>query len=275
VRATSGSVGAAPPMRVTESLRLPVSDLGRRDAHGDGTAGIPSRLRSTARSMPTARFEVVSLRRSKELESVVERWIGAMNGRDNASAAKSRRWPHQHRRVRPAPVAESSAVIQESAELEAAARRWMKAVLAGDRETPVNLYSDSAATAYIGTDPDEDWSGSDVGRVVAAHAAEVTERIGWEIELDTVDAYGFDEGGWSIVRGEVLVGELDPFPFRSTQVWALESGQWRIVHSHNSIGVTNQAAVGVTLTSGLSELLGSGQDPPDSKSWSRRRSTPC
>lgn len=160
-------------------------------------------------------------------------------------------------------MAESPDMIKNSAELDAASRRWIRALFTADEQTLVNLYSTSDAAAYIGTDPDEDWAGSEVGTAVAAHASQIREQIGWKIEIDTVEAFEHGEGGWSTVKGTVIVGEYDPLPFRSTQSWALESGMWKIVHNHNSVGVSNQAAVGVTLTSSLSELLGSGQGGAD------------
>jgi len=155
-------------------------------------------------------------------------------------------------------------VVNESPELAALARRWIDALGNSDAQTILNLFSKSPHTHYIGSDPAEEWKGSDVGSGVAAHAEQFRDRVGWKLEIDEVAAYESGTSGFSIVKSTALVGGYDPISFRSTSVWELEGGVWRIVHNHNSVPVTNQSVIGVTLTSSLSELLGSGQEGPES-----------
>lgn len=158
--------------------------------------------------------------------------------------------------------------INPSPELQAVCRRWMEALAENDTATLANLYSRSATATYLGTDNEELWVGRDVGIAAARHWAEVSKEIGvTSIEIEDIDAFDNGATGWALVRSKFVFTDREPFPFRTTVVFALEDGTWRIVQLHNSVASSNFANVGVSLTTTLEELV----DALDGESASRLR----
>ncbi len=132
----------------------------------------------------------------------------------------------------------------------------MAAVAETDTATLENLYSRSTAATYLGTDDEELWVGRDVGVAVSRHWAEVARTLGTtNVETAEIDAYENGSTGWALVRACITVGGHGPFPFRTTLVFALEDGTWRIAHAHNSKSTNNFDNIGVPLTSTLEDLV--------------------
>lgn len=156
--------------------------------------------------------------------------------------------------------------INESPELHAVCRRWMKAVTENDRATLANLYSSSAAATYLGTDNEEFWVGRDVGVAVARHWAEVASTLGVaSVEITEIDTYENGDTGWALVRCDFGFEGHDPFPFRTTLVFVLEDGTWRIAQVHNSVSTDNFDNVGVRMTTTLEELVQTLDDEATSR----------
>lgn len=132
----------------------------------------------------------------------------------------------------------------------------MNAITENDTATLANLYSRSAAATYLGTDNEEFWVGRDVGIAVSRHWAEVARNLGVSIvEIAEIDAYENGSTGWALIRAAVTFSGHDPFPFRTTLVFVLEDGTWRITQLHNSVSTDNFENVGVRMTTTLEELV--------------------
>jgi class 3 adenylate cyclase len=156
--------------------------------------------------------------------------------------------------------------INKSPELQAVCRRWMNAVTANDDATLANLYTKSAAATYLGTDNEEFWVGRDVGIAVARHWAEIARNVGVSsVEIAEVDAYENGATGWALVRSSFIFTDRDPFPFRTTLVFVLEDGTWRIAQLHNSVSADNFDNVGVRMTTTLEDLVQALDDESASK----------
>jgi len=159
--------------------------------------------------------------------------------------------------------------IKESSELQAVCRRWMNAQTQNDTATLANLYSRSAAATYLGTDNEELWVGRDVGIAVSRHWAEIAKNLGVSfVDIAEIDAYENGATGWALVRGDLVFKGHNPFPFRTTLVFVLEDGMWRITQLHNSVSTDNFDNVGVRMTTTLEDLV----QALDDESTSRLRS---
>ena len=145
-------------------------------------------------------------------------------------------------------------MVKESAELIAVATRWVEAMNRRDFETAANLFHRAEYVRYIGSAPHEWWGGAALVDVYPQHQKELPDFV-----IDVHDIEAFEDGsvGWAAVRTLSTFGSLDPQPLRFTFVFVLDSGIWRIVHSHLSIGVPNPDVVGVEQTRTLEELLAS------------------
>jgi class 3 adenylate cyclase len=158
---------------------------------------------------------------------------------------------------------------KESPELQAVCRRWMNALAEADTATLANLYSRSAAATYLGTDDEEFWVGRDVSVAVSRHWAEVARDLGVPVvETAEIDAYENGSTGWALIRAAFTFAGHDPFPFRTTLVFVLEDGTWRIAQLHNSVSTDNFENVGVRMTTTLEDLV----EALDDESASRLRS---
>lgn len=154
----------------------------------------------------------------------------------------------------------------ESPELQAVCRRWMSALAETDTATLANLYSRSAAATYLGTDDEEFWVGRDVGVAVSRHWAEVARTLGATVvETAEIDAYENGSTGWALIRAALTFAGHGPFPFRTTLVFVLEDGTWRIAQVHNSVSTSNFDNVGVPLTTTLEDLVEALDDESESR----------
>lgn len=138
-----------------------------------------------------------------------------------------------------------------SPELAAIARRWLVAHGARQISATVNVFSQSAAVTFIGSDENEILTGAGFHDTFKEfsddHAALVAEDI---------QATGYESGafGWVWATLTVVAPEADKsVKFRTSLVFALEDGVWRIVHVHNSIPMTNLDSMGYSSRS-LEEL---------------------
>jgi adenylate cyclase len=145
-------------------------------------------------------------------------------------------------------------MVKESAELIAVAWRWVEAMNRRDFETAANLFHRSELGRYIGTDPDEWWQGT---TFVDAYPQHMEENPVFVVEVQEIEAFEVGSVGWAAIRTVTTFGSEEPAPIRFTFVFVLDSGFWRIVHSHLSVGVANPEVLGVEITTSLEELLAS------------------
>jgi class 3 adenylate cyclase len=134
--------------------------------------------------------------------------------------------------------------VEASAELAAVTRRYLGAFARGDTATLLNLFSRTEHISLIGSDPAE-WM---VGRtLLPLLEAQFHELAGLRIDVDEVHAWSHGDIGWSMTSSTVHFGAHSSL-MRWSLVFALEDGTWRIIHNHNSAGLTNEEVLGTTLT---------------------------
>jgi hypothetical protein len=109
-----------------------------------------------------------------------------------------------------------------------------------------SLLSKDEHVLMIGTDPNEWWSGHDtIYRMVTAQASEMRN-----IKVINVDTKCYCEGavGWAASRVILKMPDGRNVPFRATGLFRQEHGIWKLMQWHNSIGITNEEAIGLNLT---------------------------
>ena len=145
-------------------------------------------------------------------------------------------------------------ILDENPEIKAVVERFLNALSARDWDTLSNLFVRNEALRYVGTDFKEWWQGPEVATVIGPHLADAPD---YELWIEPNEIEGFSSGlvGWGAARGHLRFLDRDPVDIRHTAVLVLESGYWRIVQAHNSIGRPNKEVAGVELTTTLEDLL--------------------
>ena len=129
-------------------------------------------------------------------------------------------------------------------------------------------HSETAIANIISADPsvrvilsaDDQWfSGGPAG---ASLFAERGELMGIQrVEIDRLEAYEAGDFGWAATAVTLTTGSDETAAFRWTAAFVLDSGVWRAVQVHASVGVPQADVFGVDLDEGLSALVGSlGRD---------------
>jgi hypothetical protein len=134
--------------------------------------------------------------------------------------------------------------MQPSPELQELTRRIAQAVGDGDMAFLERHISRQADVAFLGTDPDEWWT--DLAGLSQALAAQREAGV----EVIPGEPLAFEEGnvGWAVDRMvRFRIGDQEA-PFRFSVVYRREDEDWRMVHFHSSVGVSNEEALGVELS---------------------------
>ncbi len=128
-----------------------------------------------------------------------------------------------------------------------ATKAIFRALDLGDADAFSSAMSRSADFIGIGTDPNEWWVGSaGPESVIRAQLGEAGGRF--PIEADEPIAYESGDLGWSATMAQLKMPEVPAVGTRLTCVFWREDGAWKLVHFHFSIGVANEEALGVELT---------------------------
>jgi class 3 adenylate cyclase len=140
--------------------------------------------------------------------------------------------------------------VVPSEEIRAAYLRLWRAWQTRDRAAVEDLTSFEAYTAWIGSDPREWWHGTDGVAAIVAHLDELPP---YRLEIDAADvvAYACGDTGWAVGRAHVWFENGADFVLRTSAVFVIERGHWRVAHWHNSIGIRNEDAIGVSLTTSI------------------------
>mgnify|MGYP001812460784 CR=1 FL=1 len=127
-------------------------------------------------------------------------------------------------------------------ELGSIVRRWLQAIFNHQPKTAVNLFSETEALSYIGTDEKEYWSGENLRRGYGAHMSEADPSVMKALDIEAWECGDF---GWARSKAEVLFQNADkPVILRQSMVFLLEHGIWKMVHVHNSNPVPNVEVFG-------------------------------
>jgi class 3 adenylate cyclase len=144
--------------------------------------------------------------------------------------------------------------VQPSEELEHVTRRIIEAMRNGDYDALTNLFSVDECFIAVGTDDEEYWEGPDTMIEIVKRQHAEMRALGFDYRVESVRAFRDGPCGWSVSRTSFQRPDGSSAKARSTRVFLLVSGQWRMVHSHVSLGSNNFEVLGVELTTSLESL---------------------
>ncbi|GGH29674.1 Adenylate cyclase, class 3 [Cribrihabitans marinus] len=139
-------------------------------------------------------------------------------------------------------------MTRPSPELLAVARRWIEAI-PGRRENELrNLMTEQAHLLFIGTGEDELWTGSAVREGVAEFFGVIPPFLRHQETF--AEAFENGDTGWACMTHEVILADQPDrlFKPRTTLIFALEDGAWKIVHRHGSVPLPNRDFTGTEQT---------------------------
>jgi SnoaL-like domain len=136
--------------------------------------------------------------------------------------------------------------VDRSKELEDTVRRMYQAMESNDFSSFEASLSHSPQARMIGTDPAEWWGGyekiSDVTRL------QLKEMQGLRIAVGELEVFTEGDVGWFADQPRWIMEDGTEIPLRFTGVFHRESGAWKLVQGHASIGIANEDAVGFEMT---------------------------
>jgi ketosteroid isomerase-like protein len=137
--------------------------------------------------------------------------------------------------------------MESSPELRDLTLRFYQALSTGDVSFLEQFLSQQPGVLNIGSDPTEWWSGYDTFLQVSKAQF---QEMGGSLRVTGADPQAYSEGtvGWVADRASFELPDGTQFPFRLTAVYHKEDGAWKLVHSHNSVGVRNEEVMGRHLT---------------------------
>ena len=132
--------------------------------------------------------------------------------------------------------------MEQSAELRDVMLKFYEALSSGDMSFIDRHISTSEHVRGIGTDPGEWWSGQKLLQVWK----EQMVALGGTMPLTAGDLEAYADGnvGWAADRPRLDVGDGNPVALRLTAVFRKEDGDWKLVQSHGSIGLSNESTFG-------------------------------
>ena len=137
--------------------------------------------------------------------------------------------------------------MEQSDELRDLTKRFYEATATGDLSFFDRHVSHQEGVVFVGTDPDEWWESFEALR--EAMRAQSEAMGGMQIVPGELQAYREGNVGWVVDRdASFRLTDGTQIPFRSTVVFRREDGEWRVVHSHSSIGVRNEEMFGEDIT---------------------------
>lgn len=143
-----------------------------------------------------------------------------------------------------------------SPELAAIVKRWLQAYASRQTEAAANLFSQSSAITYVGSDEGEMLTAPNFHKTFAAFCDDQAVLVPENIEVTAYEAGSF---GWALSTLTIIAPEAGKsVAFRNTFIFALEDAVWRIVHIHNSNPKPSIEAMGYTPRS-IEELTASLQ----------------
>jgi len=136
--------------------------------------------------------------------------------------------------------------MEQSGELRDVMLAFYDALSRGDLEFFDRHFSNAREVRAIGTDPGEWWRG---GAAVSGVWKEQIEALGGSMNITPGDLEAFTEGsvGWVADRATFNLPDGSSLPIRFTAVFHTEDGDWKLVQSHGSIGVSNEESIGEEL----------------------------
>jgi len=137
--------------------------------------------------------------------------------------------------------------MEHSDELRDLTLRFYEAATTGDLSFFDRHVSRQEGALVVGTDPNEWWEGFEAIR--EAVRAQSEQMGGMRMVAGRLQAYQEGSIGWVIDRdASFQLPDGKEIPFRNTLVFRREDGEWKVVHEHASIGVSNEDMFGEDVT---------------------------
>jgi uncharacterized protein (TIGR02246 family) len=136
--------------------------------------------------------------------------------------------------------------MPKSQEIEELVNAWAECVRNRDANAMAGLIASEDVT-FIGTDPDEFWSGRD--KVIEIMRAQF-EEFGDDVTVGPVEVDGralTEEAGYFAGQTSFTTPG-GAIPVRVSGAACREAGGWKIAHLHASIGASNEDTIGRQLT---------------------------
>lgn len=149
-------------------------------------------------------------------------------------------------------------MITASPELLAISRRWYNAVVTRSDTELKNFLSKASELRFVGSAEGELWLGPAVREGIGKHFNEVPGVLKKEEQL--AEAFETETSGWSFFSHRFWFEALpEPIDFRTTLIFVLEDGSWKIVHRHASLPTPNETSMGHKHAA-IQNLLEAAQD---------------
>lgn len=149
-------------------------------------------------------------------------------------------------------------MITASPELLAISHRWYNAVVSRKEPELRNFLSKGSELRFVGSAESELWLGPAVREGIGKHFNEVPDVLKKEELLG--EAFETGTTGWSFFAHRFWFETLpEPFVFRTTLIFVLEDGNWKIVHRHASLPTPNETSIGHKHAA-IQDLLEAAQD---------------
>lgn len=120
-------------------------------------------------------------------------------------------------------------------------RSFYEVMAAGDAEAITRMYSDDARAVLIGSDPGEWWEG---GAQIKSALREQLDGGGLSVRTGAPRVVQTGDVAWFADRPVFVTPDGQEFACRLTGVLHREEGEWRIVHTHASLGVADAEVFG-------------------------------
>jgi ketosteroid isomerase-like protein len=133
--------------------------------------------------------------------------------------------------------------VQRSTGIYDLAQAFAESIRQRDLAALTALIADDEHLLFIGTDPEEWWTGRDTLIAVYEQQLAAMEPGGPGLTEFDVTAYEQGDSGWFAGRTS-LVSEGERVPVRISGAARRRGGQWKIVHLHVSIGLPNEQIAG-------------------------------
>jgi len=136
-------------------------------------------------------------------------------------------------------------VTRPSTELLAVSRRWMDAIQHKRKNEMRNLLSERQHLRFVGTGDGELWAGGAVREGIGEFFGVIPRFL--KHEETFAEAFENGDSGWACLTHEIVFADQPDrtFHVRSTLIFALEDGVWKIVQRHGSVPTPNINFTGI------------------------------
>ena len=138
--------------------------------------------------------------------------------------------------------------VVASPELLAIARRWIDAIPNRRPNDLRNLLTEREYLRFVGTGENENWAGPSVREGIGDFFGDIPDLIRHDETF--AEAYEHNGTGWACMCHELVFAPQPDrvFQIRSTLIFTLEDGAWKIVHRHGSVPIPNMDFTGAAQT---------------------------